>query len=322
MPGERSVTRTAAAAVLERDRPEVGRAGAEERRQPDRPDGRRARVGDRQAEVGRVVGRGLLQVAQEQRPPGPARPGLGAVRLGRLGRGDVAGREGVVGRVVVVHRQPDLLQVVRALHPSGRLAGGLHGGQEQGDQHGDDRDHHQQLDQGEGASGARRRGAWSDSRSEGIDRRREGFAMRHRRSGSRSEPDGRASVDQFRKTWSRQSLRSVGAGGGTWSADSPDRPAGRRDAEVEAGQGERGRRGTTASRASSSGRPARMMRVAQAVAGRVDRVDRAGPGQLGQGGGQRLGRLGLADQAGERQGAEAGQDDRSGHRFPLGTESL
>ena len=50
--------------------------------------------------------------------------------------------------MIVVHRQADLLQVVDALHPAGRLAGRLHGRQQQGDQDGDDGDHHQQLDQG------------------------------------------------------------------------------------------------------------------------------------------------------------------------------
>ena len=57
----------------------------------------------------------------------------------------------VVRAVIVVQREPDLLQVVDALRPPGGLAGRLHGGQEQGDQDGDDRDHHQQFDQGETA---------------------------------------------------------------------------------------------------------------------------------------------------------------------------
>ena len=54
--------------------------------------------------------------------------------------------------VVVVQRQADLLQVVDALGPPGRLARRLHGGQEQGDQHGDDGDDDQQLDQRESAA--------------------------------------------------------------------------------------------------------------------------------------------------------------------------
>ena len=54
-----------------------------------------------------------------------------------------------MGVVIVVHRQADLLQVVGALHPAGRLARRLHGRQQQGDQHADDRDHDEQFDQGE-----------------------------------------------------------------------------------------------------------------------------------------------------------------------------
>jgi len=45
--------------------------------------------------------------------------------------------------------QTDLLQVVCALDPAGRLSSRLHGRQQQGDQDADDRDHDQQLDQGE-----------------------------------------------------------------------------------------------------------------------------------------------------------------------------
>ena len=56
---------------------------------------------------------------------------------------------------IIVHRQADLLQVVDALDPPGRLACRLHGGQQQGDQDRDDRDHDQKLDQGE--SGRERR---------------------------------------------------------------------------------------------------------------------------------------------------------------------
>ena len=58
----------------------------------------------------------------------------------------------VVGRLVVGDGQPELLEVVGALGPAGRLARGLHGGQEQGDQHRDDRDDDQELDQRETAS--------------------------------------------------------------------------------------------------------------------------------------------------------------------------
>jgi hypothetical protein len=47
----------------------------------------------------------------------------------------------------------DLLEVVRAGAAGGGLADLLDGRQEQADQDGDDRNHHQQLDQGEGAAG-------------------------------------------------------------------------------------------------------------------------------------------------------------------------
>jgi len=49
--------------------------------------------------------------------------------------------------VVVVHRDPNLLQVVHALRSPRGLAGRLDGRQEQGHQNPNDGDHHQQLDQ-------------------------------------------------------------------------------------------------------------------------------------------------------------------------------
>ncbi len=81
--------------------------------------------------------------------------GAGSARAEGVGNraGEVrrlaAGREGAVGTLVVVQGQADLLQVVDALRAAGRLRGRLDGGEQQGDQDGDDRDHHQQLDQGE-----------------------------------------------------------------------------------------------------------------------------------------------------------------------------
>jgi len=48
-----------------------------------------------------------------------------------------------------VQGQADLLEVVDALRPPGRLACGLDRRQQQRDQDGDDGDDHQQLDQGE-----------------------------------------------------------------------------------------------------------------------------------------------------------------------------
>jgi hypothetical protein len=47
-----------------------------------------------------------------------------------------------------VHRQPDLLDVVGALGPSGRLSCRLNRWQQERDQYGNDRDDDKKLDQG------------------------------------------------------------------------------------------------------------------------------------------------------------------------------
>ena len=107
----------------------------------------------------------LLELGQEHRGPAPA--GAGIVAVGVEVR-HVAGREGLVSLVVAVQRQADLLQVVDALRPARRLTRRLNGGQEQTDQHGDDRDHHQQLDQGEPPSAARRLGMRSRHGSRSV----------------------------------------------------------------------------------------------------------------------------------------------------------
>jgi len=67
---------------------------------------------------------------------------------------EAAQREDGVRGEVVVHGQPQLLEVVRALGSPGRFARRLHGGQEQRDQDGNDRDHDQQFDQSKSAHGA------------------------------------------------------------------------------------------------------------------------------------------------------------------------
>jgi hypothetical protein len=62
------------------------------------------------------------------------------------GRGP--GREDVVRRVIVVQRQPNLLEIVGALG----APGGLHRRQKEGDQDGNDRDDNQQLNQGKAST--------------------------------------------------------------------------------------------------------------------------------------------------------------------------
>ena len=57
--------------------------------------------------------------------------------------------------MVVVHGQPELLQVVDALDPPRRLASRLNGRQQERDQDGDDRDDDQQLDERETATSMR-----------------------------------------------------------------------------------------------------------------------------------------------------------------------
>src|SRR5207253_2777395 len=61
-------------------------------------------------------------------------------------------RESLVGVVVAVTGQADLLEVVQALVAVGRLADLLHRRDEQANEDGDNGDHHQQLDQREAGS--------------------------------------------------------------------------------------------------------------------------------------------------------------------------
>jgi hypothetical protein len=51
--------------------------------------------------------------------------------------------------MVHVERQPQILQVVVALHPPCRLAGGLDGRQQKSDHDSDDRDHHEEFNERE-----------------------------------------------------------------------------------------------------------------------------------------------------------------------------
>ena len=65
------------------------------------------------------------------------------------------GREGAVRVVIVVKRERPLLNVVDALHTTGRFARRLNGGEEQTDQNADNRDHDQQLDERKTERGTR-----------------------------------------------------------------------------------------------------------------------------------------------------------------------
>jgi hypothetical protein len=98
------------------------------------------------SEVDPVEGRDLFDEGQYAERPAPPRGVLGADHVGTI---DV---------VVVLQPQSQLLQVVDALTPTGRLASGLHGWEQQGNQHGDDGDDNEQFDQREAAhDNARRR---------------------------------------------------------------------------------------------------------------------------------------------------------------------
>ncbi len=56
-------------------------------------------------------------------------------------------------QVVMVQGQAELLEVILAAGPVGRLADHLHGRDQQADEHAEDGDDHQQLDEGKPASG-------------------------------------------------------------------------------------------------------------------------------------------------------------------------
>ena len=101
---------------------------------------------------GKIETRGpgcLLQVVSQEMgpaiivgPPPPCRCVFFRRRAASVGeRGE--------GRVIVVRCQGQLLQIVGALHPPGRLSCRLHGGQQQRDEHADDCDDHQHLNERE-----------------------------------------------------------------------------------------------------------------------------------------------------------------------------
>src|SRR5208337_4600914 len=95
---------------------------------------------DAQREIN-AVRQGYLFDEREQ--PGRLAPEIGVAG----GEAEDRGRESVVDRMVVVSGQADLLEIVHALNPAGRLTRRLYRGQQQCYEHGDDCYHDQQLDQ-------------------------------------------------------------------------------------------------------------------------------------------------------------------------------
>ena len=67
--------------------------------------------------------------------------------VGSVGVGHQAGWETLVCAVVVLHGQPELLEVVGALDAIGGLAHPLHGRNQQADEDGDDANDNQQFDE-------------------------------------------------------------------------------------------------------------------------------------------------------------------------------
>ncbi len=105
-----------------------GRTGRE-----NRPQGQAGQSDSRGPQVHREIdrrkGRRLLELRQHHRGPAPARPEVSARRIETR---NIAGRQALVRAFIVVQSQADLLQIIDALSPSGRLACRLYGGQEQG----------------------------------------------------------------------------------------------------------------------------------------------------------------------------------------------
>src|SRR5262249_12946144 len=124
----------------------------------------------------------LLDVGQDQVEPAAAAGPVGRVQAGRCVPQGVnrvvvaAAGKGLVGCVVVVGREGDLLEVVAALHAVGGLAHLLDRRQQQADEHRDDGNDDQQLDEREGTSSQRprtelRHGAYPPSWSGASQRR-------------------------------------------------------------------------------------------------------------------------------------------------------
>jgi hypothetical protein len=102
------------------------------------------------ARIERVVERLLLHERHDVHRPAVVRPAIAAAI-------DITGGKGLVGVVVVVQRQPELLHVVVALGAARRFPRGLDRGKQESHQDPDDGNHHQEFDEREAALPARRR---------------------------------------------------------------------------------------------------------------------------------------------------------------------
>src|SRR5262249_53579611 len=101
-------------------------------------------VPERETEIRGIEKWALFETRENHRAPAEA-------------AADVAGREGVAHRkaamciVVAMHRETNLLELVRTARPAGAFPRRLDGREQEGDEHADDRDHHEELDERETA---------------------------------------------------------------------------------------------------------------------------------------------------------------------------
>ena len=92
----------------------------------------------------------LLDVVERECPP--AMDGTAGVARSRGARRVGRSREEAVRIVIVLHGQPELLQVVGALHAVGGFANLLHGRQQQSDEDRDDGDDNEQFNESKTAT--------------------------------------------------------------------------------------------------------------------------------------------------------------------------
>ena len=145
----------------------------------------------------------LVQVrGHDRRPPQPPAVVDAAGRRSRAGR-----RKRLMRAVVVVHGQPELLEVVLALGLPGRLSGLLDGRQQEGHQDGDDGDDHQQLDQRKALADKGLR-HWAAGLNHGGER--EGGGGEERTGEAKTCP-GRAPREWRGRTWMRALYRAPAA---------------------------------------------------------------------------------------------------------------